>query len=292
MIKLAIISEGVNTWPLYVAQSKQMFGEAGVEVAVTLTRSSILQLEKLRQGEFDIGFQQSDHVVRAVEDGSDLCIFMAQAHAPGLTLVAAADINAVEDLKGKAIVVDGARTGYSLLLRKLFKDHGFTEDEMQLIEVGGSEERCEAMKAGRGAACLINPPFDRNLRALGFRYLGKSIDLFPSYPGSVAAARRSWIATHEADLLAFIRGFNRAYDWLHDAANAEEAVALLPAHLSIDVDNARRAVQQIYSAPRPHIDDEGLQQVIDVVWDSESYSATKGAAEKYLDLGYLHKAAA
>ena len=112
MIRLAIISEGVNTWPLYVARSKRLFEAAGVEVAITLTGSSVQQLEKLRQGGpggFDIGFQQSDHVVRAVETGSDLCIFMAQAHAPELTLVAAADIQTIADLKGKTIIVDGDR---------------------------------------------------------------------------------------------------------------------------------------------------------------------------------------
>ena len=127
MIRLAIISEGVNTWPLYVAQGKRMFDAAGVQVEVTLTGSSVRQLEKLRGGDYDIGFQQSDHVVRAVEDGSDLCIFMAQAHAPELTLVAARDIRAISDLKNKTIVVDGVRTGYSLLLRKLFKQNGYTE---------------------------------------------------------------------------------------------------------------------------------------------------------------------
>ncbi len=295
MIRLAIISEGVNTWPLYVAQSKRLFEAAGVEVAVTLTGSSVQQLEKLRQGGpdgYDIGFQQSDHVVRAVEEGSDLCILMAQAHAPELTLVAAADIHTVADLKGKTIAVDGLNTGYSLLLRKLFKDRGFSEAETRLVEFGGSQERFDAMKRGEGAACFINPPFDLNLLALGFRSLGTSGEFFPTYPGPIAAAKRSWISTHEAELLAYIRGFNHAYDWLHDPANTEEAVDLLPKHLQINRDYARRAVRKIYSAPRPQISADGVRQVIDVVWEAEGYQSPKGAPEKYMDLSYLQKAAA
>ncbi len=292
MIRLAIISEGENTWPLYVARAKRMFEAEGVTVETTLTGSSVRQLQILRDGGFDIGFQQSDHVVRAVEEGSDLCILMAQAHAPTLTLVAAADIHSIGDLKNKIIVVDGPRTGYSLLLRKLFKDHGFTDGEMRLNEFGGSQERFDAMKRGAGAACFINPPFDRNLLALGFCSLGTSKEFFPSYPGAIAAARRSWIAGHEAELLGFIRGFNRAYDWLHDPANEAEAVELLPVHLRPDADYARRAVREIYSAPRPHIGAEGLRQVIDVVWDAEGYQPPKGVPEKYMDLSYLQKAAA
>ena len=293
MIRLALISEGVNTWPLYVAQSKRMFEEAGVVVEVTLTGSSTQQLAKLRQGGpdgYDIGFQQSDHVVRAVEDGSDLCILMAQAHAPEITLVAAPDIHTITDLKGKTIVVDGARSGYSLLLRKLFKDHGFSDSETRLIEFGGSQERFDAMKRGDGSACFINPPFDLSLLALGFRSLGKSSDLFPTYPGSIAAARRSWAAGHEPEVVAFIRAIHRAYDWLHDAQNVDEAVSLLPEHLRTDIDYVRRAARDIYSAPCPVISAEGLRQVIDVVWDAEGYTSPKGEPGKYMDLRYLQKA--
>lgn len=290
MIRLAIISEGVHTWPLYVAQSKRLFESEGAIVEVTRTGSSVQQIEQLSQGGFDIGFQQSDHVVRSVEQGFDLCIFMAHAHAPDLTLVAAPGIHSIADLKNKTIVVDGPHTGYSLLLRRLFKERGFTDDEMRLVEFGGSQERLDAMKRGDGAACFINPPFDLNLLALGYRSLGTTSEFFPDYPGSIAAVRRSWAAAHNTEMLAFIRGFSRAYDWLQVEANREEAVTLLPAHLRLDTEYARRAVRRIYSGPRPSIDEVGLQQVIDVVWDAEAYKAPKGAPGKYMDLSYLQKA--
>ena len=63
MIKLALISEGVNTWPVYVAQSLGFWRDAGVEVNLTVTGSSILQIEQLKSGGFDIGFQQVDRGV-------------------------------------------------------------------------------------------------------------------------------------------------------------------------------------------------------------------------------------
>ena len=43
-VKLAIISEGVNAWPLYVAQGRKLFEQEGVAVDVTLTGSSNHQL--------------------------------------------------------------------------------------------------------------------------------------------------------------------------------------------------------------------------------------------------------
>ena len=289
-VRLAIISEGVNTWPLYVAQGKEFFKRHGLEVDVTLTGSSVMQLEKLCAGGFDIGFQQSDHVVRAVEKGADLFIFMAMAHAPGLTLVTAPEIRSFDDLRGKIIAVDGARTGYALLLRRLLKDHGLAEGDCTFQEVGGSQERFDALKSGVAVASLLNPPFDKRLLAEGFGSLGAINDFFPDYPGPIAGARRAWAAAHRGELVAFIRAFNDAYAWLQQPENAAEAVSLLPRRLNIDPKAAERALAEMLKRPQPVIREQSLPQVIDIVWDAEGFSGPRGAPEKYLDLAYWTEA--
>lgn len=292
MIKLALISEGVNTWPVYVAQARGFWSAAGAEVDLTVTGSSIQQLDALKKGEFDIGFQQVDHIVRGVELGADLFIFMGQSHAPELSLIVSSDIQSIADLKGKKIVVDDARTGYSLLLRQLFARHGLKESDTHFSNVGGSQERFDAMKNGEGSACFLNPPFDRNLIALGLKSLGASGEFFPDYPGPIAATRRVWARDHKAELVAFIRGFNQAYAWLQDSANREAAVALLPARLNMAADAAGRALQRVFNRPRPQITEDGLRQVMDLVWAAENFTAEKGSPTKYLDLSYLHEAGA
>ncbi len=289
-VRLAIISEGVNAWPLYVAQGRNMFGSEGVAVEVTLTGSSTHQLEQMRSGGYDIGFQQSDHVVRAVETGSDLCIVMAQGHAPELSLVVAPGIKTFADLKGRDIAVDGANTGYALLLRKLLAEHGLAKTDYHFVEIGGSQERFDALQSGRALASWLNPPFDRNLFAAGFGTLGTTMQFFPDYPGSVAAARRSW-AEHNADrLVAFIRAFRGACHWLKDPAHKAEAIALLPERLHISADLAGRVFDAFVRKPLPAIDGAGLQQVIDVYWEAEGLQTPKGAPAKYMDLSYQQRA--
>ncbi len=290
MIKLALISEGVNTWPVYVAQALGLWQRAGVEVDLTVTGSSIQQLDALKKGAFDIGFQQVDHIVRGVELGADLFIFMGQSHAPELSLMVSPDINGVADLKGKTIVVDDARTGYSLLLKKLFEQHGLREMDTQFKNVGGSQERFDAMKNGEGSACFINPPFDRNLVAAGLKNLGASSDFFPTYPGPIAAARRAWARDHKAELMAFIRGFNQAYAWLQDGTNKSAAVQLLPARLNMAADAAGRALERVFCQPRPQITEDGVRQVMDLVWAAEKFTAAKTDPAKYMDLSYLRDA--
>lgn len=289
-VRLALISEGWPTWPLYVAQENRLFEKEGINVDVTLTGSSVVQLEKLIRGEFDIGFQQSDHVVRGVEGGADLFVFMAQGHAPDLSLVAAPGIGTFADLKGKVIAVDGARTGYALLLRKLLNDNGLKDGDFTFREIGGSRERFEALKGGAAGASLLNAPFDRNLFAAGFGSLGTINGFFPAYPGSIAATRRSWAQRNEKQLVAFIRAFNAGYAWLQDPGNKAEAIRMLPAHLGIDPEAAAKAFDRFAKRPQPQITPEGLQQVIDVVWDAEGYRSPKAAPGKYLDLSYQQRA--
>jgi len=289
-VRLAIISEGVNAWPLYVAKEKGFFIREGLDVHVTLTGSSAKQLEQLKGGDFDIGFQQSDHVVRAVEQGSDLFIFMAQAHAPELSLVASTGIQDFVDLKGCEIAVDGARTGYALLLRKLLAEQGLPNGSYLFREVGGSRERFNALRNGVVSATLLNPPFDRTLFALGFRNLGTIEQYFPTYPGSIAAARRSWAKDHEAQLIAFIRAFNLAYGWLQDARNKSEAVELLKMRFEIEPQAAGKAFDRLAGRARPEIGREGLKQVVELVWKSEGFQTPPGAPDKYMDLSYLDRA--
>jgi ABC-type nitrate/sulfonate/bicarbonate transport system substrate-binding protein len=291
-IRFAVISEGVYSWPLYVAQAHELFAREGVRVDATVTGSSTQQLAMLTSGEYDIGLQQSDHVVRGVERGSDLFIFMAQALAPELTLVAALGINSFTDLKRRDIAVDGARTGYALLLRKLLKDQGLADSDYTFREIGGSQERFDSLKSGATVASLLNPPFDRNLLAAGFVSLGTTGEYFPTYPGSIAAARRSWAAANEQSLVAYIRAFDAAYAWLKDKRNKDDAISLLPAHLNIDRATASRAYDQIAAQPLPQITADGLRQVIGVVWDSEGLPKPHGEPAKYLDLSYLDKARA
>lgn len=283
-IRLGLISEGTNTWPLYVAQSLKLFEREGVGVEVTVVGSSVKQQEELIRGGFDVGFQQGDHVVRAVEQGADLFIFAPHGHAPDLTLVAAAGIRTIGELRGRVIAVDGARTGYALLLRRLLRQEGFAEADIVFREIGGSQERFDAIKSGEAAASMLNPPFDANLLAAGFTGLARMGEAFPTYPGSVMAARRGWAQAHRRELAAFVRAFDEAYAWLQNPANAGEALDMLPQRLAIAPRAAAAVLESFAKRPRPQITADGLRQVIDTVWEAEGYSRPKGGPDKYMDL--------
>jgi ABC-type nitrate/sulfonate/bicarbonate transport system substrate-binding protein len=168
--------------------------------------------------------------------------------------------------------------------------HGLNDGAYAFREIGGSQERSDSLKSGATAASLLNPPFDRNLLAAGFGSLGTTGEYFPTYPGSIAAARRSWARANEAALLAYIRAFLSAYAWLQDTRNESEAIRLLPARLNIDRATAGQAYAQIARQPLPAISADGIRQVIDIVWEAEAPAGPQGEPDKYLDLSYFKQA--
>jgi len=288
-LRLGLISEGTNTWPLYVAQSLGLFERAGLDVAVTVVGSSVRQQEDLISGVYDVGFQQADHVVRAVEQGSDLFVFAGQGHAADLTLVGTPVLKSIAELRGRTIAVDGARTGYALLLRRLLRQNGLSEADYAFSEIGGSQERFDVMKSGAAAASMLNPPFDANLIAAGYTSLARMAEAFPTYPGSVMAARRSWARDHAAELAAFVSAFDDAYAWLQKPKNAGQALDILPERLAIAPKAAASALARLAQRPRPVLSEDGMRQVIDVVWEAEGYTQPKGTPSKYMDLTVAEK---
>jgi ABC-type nitrate/sulfonate/bicarbonate transport system substrate-binding protein len=289
-VKLAIISEGFHMWPLYVAHARRFFEREGVDVQTTLTGASGRQLEALIQGDFEIGLQQSDHIVRAVEQGSDLFIFMANAPQPDLNLVVAPGIRTFADLRGCTVAVDGARSGYALLQSRLLARQGLREGDYAVIEKGGVKARFDALQSGLATAAWLNPPYDEWLFASGFGTLGSVAQFFPGYPGSIAAARRSWARAHPDELVRFIRAFIAAYAWMLEAGNRQEAEQIAMARLGTDQKQTAAAWAAFTSKPRADVTAEAVQQVIDAVWEAERYTQPKGAPDKYMDLSYLARA--
>ena len=286
-LKLGLISEGTNTWPLYVAEKLGLFERHGVRVEVTVAGSSVNQQQALIRGRYDVGFQQPDHVVRGVEQGADLFIFAPHGHAPDLTLVAVPGISSLSDLRGRTIAVDGARTGYALLLRRLLAQNGLGESDVVFSEVGGSQERFDIMKSGAAAASMLNAPFDASLVSAGYVSLARMAEAFPTYPGSVMAARRSWALEHREQLIAFVSAFEEAYEWLREPTNALQAFQMLPERLAIAPAAAASALDKLARRSPPQLTEEGMQQVIDTVWEAEGYTQQKGAPAKYMDLSFV-----
>ena len=268
-LRLAYISGGFPAWALFVAKSQGFFESESVQCNITHTGASTTQMQGLREGHFDVGLQLPDHVVRAGLKGTNLCVLAAQTHAPDVALVASPTIQTIEQLKGHRIAVDGARSGYALLLVKLLASLGWGPNDYQLVEVGDSQQRVQALRRGELMASFINPPLDKALVNYGFVRLTTTRQAFPSYPGPVVAARREWADAHPQLAKGFQNAWFKSWEWLLDPKNQAQAIQIALEHLGAEEPAAQNALQNLQRQGMPHISSEGMAEVIALVWSNE-----------------------
>lgn len=237
-----MISDSVANWPLLIAGHNGLFSEEELEVDVKVTGSSVNHLEQLERGDLEIGHQAADHIIRAVNSGLDLIIFMGISK-PVLSLVVEPAIASFRDLKSKTLAVDGTRTGFALLLIRMMEENGLKGGDYELRATGNSQKRFEALTSGEASGALLDSPLDLKALDKGYKALAKTSDYFPRVQGAVAATRGKWVEQNSRTLVGYVRAYVRALSWLANPHHEIEAASILAASLSISPDLARQLYQ-------------------------------------------------
>jgi NitT/TauT family transport system substrate-binding protein len=294
-LKVAVISQSANNWPLFVAEDKGFFKREGLQVEVVVAGDSARQINALAAGDYQITHQASDHFMRAVEDGKDLFVFMTISR-PIFDFIVQPEIRVITDLRGKTVALDRPTTGYWLLFQKAFARNGLPPDAYKtLANLGGAEARYRAVKENRAQGTFLNPPLSLDAIAQGLPRLTNLAEHFPDLPGSSGGARRSWARDNEATLVRYLRGYGAAVDWLLDAKNRGDAEKIFAQKLKLDEKDARSSYDsfvRVGLVPGGKLSMEGIRQVIELMAESGQLKSAQGGPEKYADPNYQQKAIA
>lgn len=302
--KLEVIAfGGGGNWPVWAAQEKSLFAKNGITVNLSFTPNSVEQIRNLMSGKYDFGTTAYDNVV-AYQEGqgetelpaqADLFAFMG-GYSGSLRFVTSPDIKTYAALKGKTVGVDAATTGFAFILYKLAAMNGLSMADYKVEKLGGTPARVQALMEGRIAGTMISSPSEILPESKGFTRLGDTTAAFGPYQASVGVARRAWAAKHGEQLVAFIRAYAAAMDWLQDPANKEEAISIYVKHTpSAPRPAAQKAYETMFAAnegfqKKAKLDLEGCRTVLKL--RSEFAKPQKNLADplKYIDESYYDKA--
>lgn len=220
--------------PVHAGVDHGIFAAHGLSLHFEYTPGSAYLVEGVRTGRFTIGHAAMDDVVADVEDfpDSDVFAFMG-LHSGLLSLVGAPGCRDIESLRGKCIAVDARHSGFVFVLEKALKDHGFKEDDYELVEVGGWEQRYEALIADTTCATLLTPPFVSYALEKGCHLIARGEDMIPVYQATVGLARRSWARENPDHLVRYLRAYVEATRWCFDPRNRRPCLDLLARHNSL-----------------------------------------------------------
>ena len=299
----ANVFPGGFNWPSFVAQEKGFFESNGIQVTLQLTPSSVAQMTGLAEGKFDIAITAVDNIVAYVEGQGEAPIgpqpefFAFMGSDSGfLSLVATPDVKSISDLKGKTLSVDARTTGYAFVLFDMLARNGLKEGDYSIERVGGTVQRWNALRDKKQSGTLLSTPFNLIAQEQHFIELAKATKVIGPYQGNVAATRRSWAKQNKRLVIAFIRGYVQAIDWLYNTANREEAVRILEKNVpEISPSLAQRCYEELLDAQdgfsrKGRVNFEGLRTVLALRSRYAEPPKKLGDALKYYDPSYYDSA--
>ena len=275
-VTVNVFPGGFN-WGLYVARDRGLFEKNGIRVTVQATPGSVAQMTGLAEGKFDIAMTAVDNIVAYAEGQGEAPIgpqpefFAFMGSDTGfLSLVTVPDVKAVADLKGRTLSVDALTTGYAFVLFDILRRNGLKEGEYEVAKVGGMVQRFNALRERKQDGTMLSTPYNILAKADGFTQLAQATKVIGHYQGNVAAARRSWAAANKDKVIAYIRAYVEAIDWLYHRANRDEAVDILRKNLpQMSQDLAERSYAELLDPQdgffrQGRIDMEGLKTVLEL----------------------------
>jgi ABC-type nitrate/sulfonate/bicarbonate transport system substrate-binding protein len=298
-----MVFPGAFNWPIWVAQDRDLFAENGVSVQVEETPGSVVQWTSLAKGHSDLAITLMDNVV-AYREGQgeapvtvpDAIAVMASDATVMPTLVTRPDIKSYADLKGQTLSVDAVLTGLALVLFGLLENGGLKREDYTVVRTGGVIQRFEGLKRHEFAGALFNPPFSRQLEALGFRSLDTAASLMRNYQGHIVAARQSWAEENRKALVGFIRSLSGAIDWLYEPANRIDAFAIFQRYMPDGEPDAARIAYSVLFDPetgfsrKGTVDLEGIAQIVRLRSRFGIPTKKLGTPRTYFDPRYLEAA--
>jgi ABC-type nitrate/sulfonate/bicarbonate transport system substrate-binding protein len=301
-IEVVVFPGGFN-WPIWVAQQKGFFARNDVDVKLTPTPNSEVQLTGLINAKFDVAMTAMDNIIAYVEgqvgtptaQNPDLIAFMGSDNG-FLRLVTVPEVKTYADLKGQQLSVDALTTGYAFVLRKLLEKGGLQRDNYQLLSAGGVQQRFEALMEKKHAGTLLVSPFEVAAEARGFNRLADAVDVLGHYQGVVGATRRGWAREHQDELIGFIRGYRSALAWLYNSGNDAQAVAILRRNLPSMSEAMAEKSREILLHPTlgftrdASLDLEGIRTILALRSEYAEPRRELGEPEKYYDLSYGERA--
>lgn len=294
---------GPGTGPVFAGIERGTFAKEGVSVDPEPTAGSVAQITAMLADKYQVAFGGLDDVIGydvgqgevPIKDKADLFAFMG-TDSGALHLVTAPDVKNVEALKGETLAVDAKTTGFAFVLYRIAALHGLKPGDYNVLSVGSSQKRLEALSSGRAQGAVMFKPVADLLAAKGFNDLMPVSQVFPHYQAAVVLARRSWAVPHRRALVGFIRAYLDSMRWFVAPANKEAAIALL---MKYTPNLSRQGAESSYATTIAMISPTGPIGAIDpagvatAVKLREAYGEPKkklGDPRQFYDLSYYRAA--
>ena len=248
-INIATSARGLVELPVLAAMRNRYYHTEGFEIQkIHIDGEVAVKALLANEVEFLFGWEAP---LRAALSGAPLKLIAANVSRPLYALLGRPEIRAAKDLKGKNLGIDEFAGSVDFLSRLAIRYLGAPEKDIEIVEIGASQARVAALRAGAIQATAADLAIAAGLEEEGFKRL-VSIGEIADLPVFGVAVPTTKLATQRERVAKFIQATLRGSRFVKRERNA--TVRTIQSYLKISRAQAARA----WEASAPFFTEEGF----------------------------------
>src|SRR5262249_16429277 len=138
----AVGSTSANAWPLYIGMKQGFFAAESINVDTVFAQSNAAVIQQLAAGSTNVATNAGlVDPIRAIEKGAPIAIVRIEIEAPPYALLAKRDLKSIKELKGKTIIVGGAKDITRIFVDRMLAPNGIKAGEFHYVFAGPTHAR-------------------------------------------------------------------------------------------------------------------------------------------------------
>jgi NitT/TauT family transport system substrate-binding protein len=297
LLPLSILAQTINVRiafngfggvvPLYMGDDAGVFKKQGLNLELVFIPGGSVSLQALIGKSLDLLLTGGPPVVNAYLQGAKIKIIGGVVNLLPYMFVVTTGIRSGEQVKGKKIGISrfGSNTDY--VVRLALNQFGVTPNDVQIIQVGGSQARLVALKAGAIQATVLSPEEALVAQKMGFNVLFDFIEKGIEFPHVNFVARDDYLETQPQTVRSFMRAYLDAVRYYK--THRAEAVKKI---MSLSKLPERQMAEVVYDGSLRATPDDGKPTVkgMEVVLEAAGKENPKAkflTVQQLLDLRFL-----
>jgi len=268
----SVDATSANLWPFQVALKNGYFDAANIKVDLVFAQSNASVIQQLAAGSYAVAPTAGMvDPIRAIDKGAPVALVRIVIQSPPYALLAKPEIKKIEDLKGKTLIIGGAKDITRIFTERMLEPHGLKSGDYDYVFAGATSARFSALKSGAVDAALLTMPFNFFAETAGYTNLGFTFEYLPDMPFAGMAVNRDWAAANGDVLKRFLDAYNKGVAFFDDPQNREDVVKLQMEISKIDRDDVEKAYAFLHDKnlfePTGKVSKRKVGSVIDALRD-------------------------
>jgi ABC-type nitrate/sulfonate/bicarbonate transport system substrate-binding protein len=223
-----------------VARDKGFLARENIDLEVTYMQPDLV-IRALLAGTVDLARSGTHFGLIAAAHGGEVKIIGGSTYGYPYQIISYPQYKSLSDLKGQRIAGASRASITTTIFKDVMQRQGVPASEYDLLFVGGSPERFQAVNSGQVAASLAEaPPFNFKSIDAGRKVLLNYSDQIKNLQYTSYFASSKSLAQNRPLFLRYMKAMGQAMHWLNDPANEKGVTEVMMKRLKIDQATAAR----------------------------------------------------